>query len=102
MFISHPIISLILFAVVAFGASKVFRFISHHCNRLMPSIGERRVKHIAWTVVGRSLALMAAPLLIPFGGPVRTMIMLIYVVYVSVSLWSVYTGYFGRDNTESK
>ena len=60
MFISHPFISLILFAVVAFGASKVFRFISHHCNRLMPSIGERRVKHIAWTVVGTSLALMAS------------------------------------------
>lgn len=102
MLFSHPFISLLLFAIVAVGANKIYKAIVAAVSKTFKSASPRRVQHVAFTVVAASIMLMAAPLLIPFGGPVRGLVMLVYLAYVGCGLWQVWSWYYGRDNVSAK
>ena len=96
MIISHPFISLLLFAIVAIGAKAMHDSIVSLITKLFKSCSPKVVKHVAFTVVAASVMLMTVPLLIPFGGPVRAVVMVLYLVYAGSGLWQVWSFFYER------
>ncbi len=99
MIMHSPLLSLILFAVVLLGARKIFKAVTSFTQGLFKSMSPQRVRHVAFTVIGLSIMVMAAPLLIPFGGPFRLVVMLVYMLYAGCGLWQVFSLFYGRDDT---
>ncbi|MDX1990481.1 MAG: hypothetical protein SFV17_27555 [Candidatus Obscuribacter sp.] len=99
MFLSHPTLSLMLFAIVLVGAKKVFAVLVKMFAFSHASEAKRR--RAAFMLVGTSIALMAAPLIIPFGGPFRLLVALLYMLYIGCGLWQVWAWYYGSDRTET-
>jgi hypothetical protein len=98
MFLSHPTLSLILFAIVLVGAKKVFAVLVKMFS--FSHVPEATRRRAAFMVVGTSIALMAAPLIIPFGGPFRLLVALVYMLYIGCGLWQVWAWYYGKSQFE--
>ena len=62
----------------------------------------QRVRRSAFIVVGMSIGIMAAPLLIPFGGPFRAIVAIVYMIYIGCGLWQVWAWFYGSDKSAGK
>lgn len=95
MFLHSPTLSLILFAIVLIGAKKVFDALVKVFSSPFKQVPIARVRRSAFIIVGMSIGVMAAPLLIPFGGPMRLLVMVVYLIYVGSGLMQVWSWFSG-------
>ncbi|MBN8662427.1 MAG: hypothetical protein BWY75_00316 [bacterium ADurb.Bin425] len=99
MILSSSIFSLALFLVVLIGAKKVFDALVKFFSSPFKSVPIQRVRRSAFIVVAISIGVMAAPLLIPFGGPARVVVFALYTIYLGCGFWQVWTWFQGSENT---
>ena len=102
MFLHSPTLSLILFGIVLIGAKKVFDMLVKVFGSPFKSVPVQRVRRSAFIVVGMSIGIMAAPLLIPFGGPFRAIVAIVYMIYIGCGLWQVWAWFYGSDKSAGK
>ncbi|HNH74502.1 MAG TPA: hypothetical protein PKN86_08105 [Candidatus Obscuribacter sp.] len=95
MIASSAFLSLLLFGIVLIGAKKVFDALVKVFSSPFKQVPIARVRRSAFIIVGMSIGVMAAPLLIPFGGPMRLLVMVVYMIYVGSGLMQVWSWFSG-------
>lgn len=90
MLATSSILSLALFAIVILGAVKVYKALINFFAKLFKKVAPEKIQRVTFIIVSISILIMAAPLLIPFGGPIRLIILSLYVLYCGCALWQIW------------
>lgn len=73
--------SLLVLAIILLGAYKVYLAAVHTFLKLFKKANPEHVERFAFITIGVTILIMVVPLLIPFGGPMRMIVLALYAVY---------------------
>lgn len=95
------ITSLVVLGIILLGARKVYLGAVHAFLKLFKKANVEHVERVAFITIGVTILIMVAPLLIPFGGPVRLIVLALYALYGIGGLVQVWH-WFGPVEEEKK
>lgn len=93
------IVGILMFAIIALGARKVWLFIVHLVSQLIHH--DQTVKHVAFVVIVMTIMAMASPFIMPFHNGLRFAIWALYLLYGGLGLWQVYDWFPHKNSNNS-